>query len=70
LIRSSLEAAAQAVPGVRFVDGVNIRVHGLGEWRPFDEPELRPAPGQIIRLQNDPDRAALGILRIKPHGGH
>jgi hypothetical protein len=70
LIRSSLEAAAQAVPGVRFVDAINIRVQGQGDWGPFTEPELKAAPGQIIRLQNDPDRAALGILRIKPHGGH
>jgi hypothetical protein len=70
LIRSALEAAAQKVTGVRFVDAINIRIHGIGDWRPFAEPELRPAPGQIVRLQNDPDRAALGILRIKPHGGH
>ena len=69
LSRSALEAAAQAVPGVRFVDSIRIRVHGLGEWRDFSEAELLPEPGQIIRLQNDPDRAALGLLRIKTDGG-
>ncbi|WP_114952493.1 hypothetical protein [Sphingosinicella terrae] len=69
LSRSSLEAAAQAVPGVRFVDSIRIRVRGLGDWRDFSETALVPEAGQIIRLQNDPDRAALGLLRIKSDGG-
>lgn len=69
LDRSALEAAVQAVPGVRFVDEIKIRIPGLGDWRPFSEPALAAAPDQIIRLQNDPDRAALGLLRIKSHGG-
>ena len=64
LVRSALEAAVQAVPGVRFLDGIRIRVHGLGDWRDLLEAELRPAANQIIRLQDDPDRAAMGILRI------
>lgn len=64
LVRSALEAAVQAVPGVRFVDGIRIRVHGMGDWRDFTEAELVPAANQVIRLQNDPDRAAMGILRI------
>jgi hypothetical protein len=64
LIRSALEAAVQAVSGVRFVDAIRIRVHGLGDWRPFSEPELVPAANQIIRLQDDPDRAGMGILSI------
>jgi len=69
LSRSALEAAVQAVPGVRFVDSIDIRIPGLGDWRPFSEPELIAGPSQIIRLQNDPDRAAMGLLRIKSHGG-
>ncbi|WP_404337154.1 hypothetical protein AB2M62_01365 [Sphingomonas sp. MMS12-HWE2-04] len=64
LIRSALEAAAQAVPGVRFVDAIRIRVHGFGNWRPFTEAELVPAANQIVRLQDDPDRAAMGILSV------
>ena len=67
--RSALEAAVQAVPGVRFVDSIRVRVHGLGDWRDFSEAELLAEAGQIIRLQNDPDRAALGLLRIKSDGG-
>jgi hypothetical protein len=67
--RSALEARVQTVPGVRFVDEIRIRVHGVGDWRPFTERELTAAPDQIIRLQNDADRAALGILRIKSDGG-
>jgi hypothetical protein len=69
LSRTALEARVQAVPGVKFVDSIRIRVHGLGDWRPFSEPELVPGPGEIIRLQNDPDRAAVGILRIAGDGG-
>lgn len=64
LIRSALEAATQAVPGVRFVDGIRIRVHGFGDWRDFSEVELVPAANQILRLQDDPDRAAIGILSV------
>jgi hypothetical protein len=64
LIRSALEAAVQAVPGVRFVDAIRVRVHGIGDWRSFSEDELLPADDQIIRLQDDPDRAAMGILTI------
>lgn len=66
LVRSALEAAVQAVPGVRFVDAIRIRVHGVGDWRDFDEPALVPAAHQIVRLQDDPDRAAMGILSV--HG--
>jgi hypothetical protein len=64
LVRSALEAAVQAVPGVRFVDGIRIRVHGIGDWRDFTESELVPAANQIVRLQDDPDRAAMGLLRV------
>lgn len=64
LVRSALEAEIQAVPGVRFVDRIRIRIHGVGDWRTFMETELVPAANQIIRLQNDPDRAAMGILSI------
>lgn len=66
LLRSALEAAVQAVPGVRFVERIRIRVHGLGDWRDFDEAELVPAFHQVVRLQDDPDRAAMGILSV--HG--
>lgn len=64
LVRSALEAAVQAVPGVRFVEGIRIRVRGIGDWRDFTEAELVPAANQIVRLQDDPDRAAMGLLRV------
>ena len=73
LVRSELEARIQAVEGVRFVVAIRIRVHGIGGWRPFTEEVLRPAPDQILRLQDDPDRAAMGILTVHsdrvPAGG-
>jgi hypothetical protein len=73
LVRSELEARVQAVKGVRFVDAIRIRVRGIGGWRPFAEEVLRPAPDQILRLQDDPDGAAMGILTVHsdrtPAGG-
>lgn len=68
LYRSALVAAAQSVVGVSHIDGVNIRVHGQGEWRAFSEDALDTGPGQIIRLQNDPNRSTLGLLRVETIG--
>lgn len=68
LRRSALEAAVQEVPGVAHVDRINVRVHGVGDWRLFDEAAILTAPGEIIRLQNDPDRSTLGLLRVRTVG--
>lgn len=69
LYRSRLEAAAQAVPGVAHVEDIRVRVLGRDtEWRSFSETALFAGPGQIIRLQNDYDRATLGLLRITSVG--
>jgi hypothetical protein len=69
LIRSALEAAVQRVPGVAHVETIAIRIHGVCDWRPFDEAELPVDADTIVRLQNDPDRSTLGLLRIKSAGG-
>ena len=68
LRRSTVEAAVQAVPGVAHVEAINVRVHGVGDWRPFDEAAIRTDPDEIIRLQDDPDRSTLGLLRVRATG--
>ncbi len=69
LYRSALEAAVQQVKGVAHVDGIQIRVLGRdADWRDFSEAALSAEPGQIIRLQNDPDRSTLGLLEIAAMG--
>jgi hypothetical protein len=56
------------VPGVAHVEAINVRVHGVGDWRPFVEAALLTEPGEIIRLQDDPDRSTLGLLRVQATG--
>lgn len=68
LRRAAIEAAVQDVPGVAHVDGFSIRIHGIGDWRDFSEAEIATDPDQIIRLQNDPDRSTLGLLRVEATG--
>lgn len=69
LYRSSLEAAVQAVPGVRAVEGMRIRRRGWFDWRPFTELVFRVAPDEVIRLENDPLHPARGTLRLVLEGG-
>ena len=68
LRRSALEAAVQEVAGVAHVDSVRVRVHGSGGMRPFEEPELSVQPNEVIRLQDDPNRSTLGLLRVTTAG--
>ena len=68
LRRSAIEAAVQGVPGVAHVDGINVRLHGIGDWRAFDEAAILTDPDEIVRLQDDPDRSTLGLLRVKAAG--
>jgi hypothetical protein len=69
LRRSSLEAAVQAVPGVRAVEAIRVRVRHRLAWQPFTEPEITVEPWEIIRLQNDPMLPGRGSLRVYGHGG-
>lgn len=68
LRRAAIEAAVQDVPGVAHVDGMLIRIHRFGGWRDFSEADITTEPDQIIRLQDDPDRSTLGILRVQATG--
>jgi len=69
LRRSALETAVQAVPGVKAVEAIRVRVRRRLAWQPFAEPEIPVEPWQIIRLQNDPSLPGRGSLRVYGHGG-
>ncbi|HYG48334.1 MAG TPA: hypothetical protein VD846_10395, partial [Allosphingosinicella sp.] len=65
LRRGSLEAAVQAVPGVKGVVGICLRHRGTRAWQAFLEPELRIAMNEIIRVDNDPAHPEWGSLKIR-----
>jgi hypothetical protein len=69
LRRSTLEAALQAVPGVKAVEGIRIRRRGWFIWQPFSNYEYDPGHQTIIRLNNDPLHPEQGTLKILTHGG-
>lgn len=69
LRRSAIESAVQAVPGVKGVEAMRIRVRRRHEWQDFTDAEIVPAAGQIIRLENDPLHPARGSLKVTGHGG-
>jgi hypothetical protein len=69
LLRSTLEACIQAVPGVRAVEEILFRRRGWFKWQRFDAFYYDPGPNAIIRIENDrlhPDR---GTIKIHIHGG-
>jgi hypothetical protein len=69
LDRSKVEAAIQAVPGVRAVETIRIRRRGWFNWRDFVEAALEVGHDEIIRIENDPSFPERGTVRIIPHGG-
>lgn len=69
LRRSALEAAIQAVPGVKAVEAIRIRRRGWFDWRDFTGYEYRPGKGAIIRINNDLRHPDQGTLKISTHGG-
>lgn len=69
LYRSAIEAAVQAVPGVRGIDRMRVRVRRHRDWLPFNAPEIEVGPQQIIRLENDPEHPSRGALKVTAHGG-
>jgi hypothetical protein len=69
LYRSWLEAAIQAVPGVKGVLSVTYRRRGsLVVF--IDLPEVLPlGTTEILRVNNDPDFPERGTIRVLPEGG-
>jgi hypothetical protein len=69
LLRSDLEAAIQAVPGVRAVEGMRIRRRGWFEWRSFAELRFEVAPNEVLRLEHHRTRPERGSLKLVMKGG-
>lgn len=65
LRRSALEAAIQAVPGVRGVEDIRIRARGITAWRAFEEASFEVSEDRILRLQNDPRFPERGALIVR-----
>ncbi|HEY3025644.1 MAG TPA: hypothetical protein VGJ55_05805 [Pyrinomonadaceae bacterium] len=69
LERARLEAAIQAVPGVRAVEEIFIRRRGSFAQRLFDELVYRVAVDEIIRVENNPELPERGAVRLVLEGG-
>lgn len=69
LFLSQVYAAAQAVPGVAHVDITALRRQGRPDTDAVASGELRIGPREILRLDNDPNFAERGVLRIRVGGG-
>ncbi|HEY5704605.1 MAG TPA: baseplate J/gp47 family protein [Terrimicrobiaceae bacterium] len=64
LYRAALEAAVQAVPGVRAVGPIQIQARGITKMRSFAETVFEVSERQILRIQNDPRFPERGSLRV------
>lgn len=69
LLRSTLEATVQMVPGVKAVERIRIRRRGWFQMREFAEYAYHPGKGVIIRVNNDPLHPEQGTLKLLTHGG-
>jgi hypothetical protein len=69
LDRSELETAVQRVPGVRAVKKIMIKRRGRFATRPFVEPYYKPAPNEVIRVDNDPRHPNRGSVQLRTEGG-
>ncbi len=69
LERARLEAAIQAVPGVRAVEDIYIRRRGWFAKRLFNELVYSVAHDEIIRVENNPDLPERGAVRLVMEGG-
>lgn len=69
VIVSRLLAAAHAVPGVAAVTVTALQRQGQPDERVLAEGLLRVGPREIVRLDNDPNFAERGVLRVRTRGG-
>jgi predicted phage baseplate assembly protein len=68
LAKSRLVALAQGVPGVEHVEVTRLRRVGA-TGGPDAPPFLAVGPLEVVRLDNDPNRAENGRLTLNPIGG-
>lgn len=66
---SQLYAAAQAVPGVRFVEIRKFQRLGVDSRAGLDDGLLPMGRLEIARLDNDPNFQERGLLRLELEGG-
>jgi hypothetical protein len=66
---SRIYAAAQEVPGVRFVEALTFRRHGDPRSSALESGELPVGRIEIARLDNDPSFPERGVLRLVMEGG-
>jgi hypothetical protein len=69
LERARLEAAIQAVPGVKAVEDIFIRRRGWFARRLFNELVYAVAADEIIRVENNPELPERGAVRLVMEGG-
>ncbi|HMH23942.1 MAG TPA: hypothetical protein VK563_19285 [Puia sp.] len=69
LERSGLEAALQAVPGVKAVEKILFRRRGWFGWKEFQELTYDPGKNVIISIENNPLEPQRGTVKIHTHGG-
>ena len=69
LERPRLEAAIQAVEGVRAVENITFRRRGFFDWQILPSASYRPGRNEVIRVESDalhPDR---GSIQLVAEGG-
>ncbi len=69
LRRAALEAAVQAVPGVRAVRRIRLRLRGVSPMQDFRKLTQTVAPDQVLRLDDDRNRPEDGTLILLAEGG-
>jgi hypothetical protein len=65
LERTRLEAAIQAVEGVRAVETITFRRRGFFDWQTLPSAAFRPGRNEVIRVENDslhPDRGSIQLI--------
>ena len=69
LLRASLQAAIQHVPGVRAVEAIWIRRRGWFDWRLFSEAKYTPGDRELIRVVNSTLLPERGAVKLEMEGG-
>ena len=69
LLRASLQAAIQNVPGVRAVELIRLRRRGWFPWRTFDAPAYTPGDRELIRVAHNRLLPERGAVRLLMEGG-
>jgi predicted phage baseplate assembly protein len=69
LDRSRLEAAIQAVEGVRAVETISFRRRGFFDWQTLPPTSFRPGRNEVVRVENDPLHPDRGSIQLFTEGG-